>query len=103
MSTDQLVARAEELYHDLDLKVVTAWRERRGGARAIGYLPIYVPREIIDLHCRHRMRMTVVNACTHENYGKGIFRTVGHMQTANVDARPRHPDQQSMHLFEETS
>jgi len=48
VSLEQLVGRAEELYHDLDLKAVTEWRERNGGARAIGYLPIYVPREIID-------------------------------------------------------
>ncbi len=42
-----IVERAEALYHDLDLACVTAWRERHGGAKAIGYLPIYVPRELI--------------------------------------------------------
>ena len=42
-----IVDRAEALYHDLDLAVVKAWRERHDGAKAIGYLPIYVPRELI--------------------------------------------------------
>jgi benzoyl-CoA reductase subunit C len=48
VNVEQLVARAEELHHDLELGSVKAWRENNGGARAIGYLPIYVPREIID-------------------------------------------------------
>ncbi len=43
-----LVERAEALYRDLDLASVKAWRERNGGAKAIGFMPIYVPRELID-------------------------------------------------------
>jgi benzoyl-CoA reductase subunit C len=43
-----MVARAEALYYDLDLAAVKAWRAAHGGAKAIGHLPIYVPREIID-------------------------------------------------------
>ena len=45
---EPLVERAEALYHDLDLAAVKAWSAARGGAKAIGYLPIYVPRELID-------------------------------------------------------
>lgn len=42
-----LLRRAEELYNDLDLKAVRTWKEAHPGSRAIGHLPIYVPREII--------------------------------------------------------
>ena len=42
-----LLARVEELYEDLDLKVVREWKEAVPGRRAIGHLPIYVPRELI--------------------------------------------------------
>jgi benzoyl-CoA reductase subunit C len=42
-TVDELVQRADSLYHDLDLEAV-----KRRGRKAIGYLPIYVPRELID-------------------------------------------------------
>ncbi|MCC7387117.1 MAG: benzoyl-CoA reductase subunit C [Deltaproteobacteria bacterium] len=42
------VARAEELYHDIRLDSVRQWRARSGDAKAVGYLPIYAPRELID-------------------------------------------------------
>jgi benzoyl-CoA reductase subunit C len=41
-----LLARAEALYRDLRLGSVRAWKERTGGL-AIGYLPVYVPRELL--------------------------------------------------------
>lgn len=46
-AVEEIVARAEALHDDLDLASVAAWR-REHGARAVGYLPIYVPRELID-------------------------------------------------------
>jgi len=42
-----LIGRAEALYEDLDLKVVRAWKEEVPGRKAIGHMPIYVPRELI--------------------------------------------------------
>ncbi|HEX4955420.1 MAG TPA: benzoyl-CoA reductase subunit C [Thermoanaerobaculia bacterium] len=42
----ELVARAEELYRDYRLGAVREWKARTGGL-AIGYLPIYVPRELL--------------------------------------------------------
>lgn len=42
-----LVARAESLYEDLDLAAVRRWKEVGPGRRAIGAMPIYVPRELI--------------------------------------------------------
>ena len=43
----EAVARAEALYRDLEFKAVADWKARHPGSRAIGYMPIYVPREII--------------------------------------------------------
>jgi len=42
-----LIGRAEALYEDLDLKVVKGWKELAPGRKAIGHMPIYVPRELI--------------------------------------------------------
>ncbi len=43
----QLVDRARELYEDLDLKFVKEWKAKEAGRKAVGYMPIYVPRELI--------------------------------------------------------
>lgn len=42
----RLLARAERLYRDLRLSTVTDWKRETGGL-AIGYLPVYVPREML--------------------------------------------------------
>ncbi len=42
-----MVERADALFHDIDLGAVKAWKERTG-SRAVGYMPIYVPRELVD-------------------------------------------------------
>ncbi len=44
---EEIRARCEELCDDLDLGAVCAWKERHPGGRAVGYLPTYVPREIL--------------------------------------------------------
>jgi benzoyl-CoA reductase subunit C len=43
----KLVSKAKELCEDLDLKYVQAWKAAVPGRKAIGFMPIYVPREII--------------------------------------------------------
>ena len=43
----RLVKRAQELYDDLDLKAVRAWKAAGPGRKAIGHMPIYVPRDLI--------------------------------------------------------
>lgn len=43
----ELIARAERLYEDLDFKAVTEWKSKDKTRRAIGFLPVYVPREVI--------------------------------------------------------
>jgi benzoyl-CoA reductase subunit C len=42
-----LVSRAEALYRDYRLTAVRDWKARTGGL-AIGYMPIYVPCELLD-------------------------------------------------------
>ncbi len=41
-----LVRRAEGIHRDLRLGTVRAWKERTGGL-AVGYLPVYAPRELL--------------------------------------------------------
>jgi benzoyl-CoA reductase subunit C len=41
-----LIERAESLCRDYSLEAVRRWKERTGGL-AIGYMPIYVPRELL--------------------------------------------------------
>ncbi len=45
-SLPTLLARAEELYRDYRLGAVREWKARTGGL-AVGYMPIYVPRELL--------------------------------------------------------
>ncbi len=44
-----LVARADDIYRDYKLGSVQAWKARTGGL-AIGFMPIYVPRELLHAH-----------------------------------------------------
>ena len=43
---EALVHRAEELLRDTTFPTVRAWKERTGGP-AVGFMPIYVPRELL--------------------------------------------------------
>jgi benzoyl-CoA reductase subunit C len=45
-TVEEIVRHCEDLYNDLDLATVKEWKERNR-AMAIGFMPIYVPREII--------------------------------------------------------
>jgi benzoyl-CoA reductase subunit C len=47
MSTREIVARCERLFEDLRFGAVKDWKAVAPGRKAIGYMPIYVPREII--------------------------------------------------------
>jgi len=47
MSTREIVARCEGLFEDLRFGAVRQWKAAAPGRKAIGYMPIYVPREII--------------------------------------------------------
>ena len=43
----ELLDHVQALYEDIDHKVVAEWKSRVPGRKAIGYMPIYVPRELI--------------------------------------------------------
>ena len=52
MSTDtpevlQIVQRCEALFEDLHFNAVKEWKAAVPGRKAIGYMPVYVPRELI--------------------------------------------------------
>jgi benzoyl-CoA reductase subunit C len=47
MSVQDIVKRCEALFEDLDFGAVKQWKAAHPGAKAIGYMPIYVPREIV--------------------------------------------------------
>ena len=47
MSMKEVVRRCEALFEDLQFKSVRDWKAAAPGRKAIGYMPIYVPREII--------------------------------------------------------
>jgi benzoyl-CoA reductase subunit C len=46
-STAEVVARASELFEDLSFTCARKWKSAKPGRKVIGYMPIYVPREII--------------------------------------------------------
>ncbi|MBN8507721.1 MAG: benzoyl-CoA reductase subunit C [Burkholderiales bacterium] len=43
----QIVQRCEALFEDLHFDAVKQWKAAAPGRKAIGYMPVYVPREII--------------------------------------------------------
>ena len=47
MSLQEVMNRCEGLFEDLDFNAVKQWKAASPGRKAIGYMPIYVPREII--------------------------------------------------------
>jgi benzoyl-CoA reductase subunit C len=42
-----IVERCQSLFEDLDFSAVKAWKAAAPGRKAIGYMPVYVPRELI--------------------------------------------------------
>ncbi len=42
-----IVERAEALYEDLHFECVKRWKAAAPGRKAIGYMPVYVPRELV--------------------------------------------------------
>ena len=42
-----IVERAEHLYRDRTFAEVRAWKQQRTGALAVGFMPVYIPRELL--------------------------------------------------------
>jgi benzoyl-CoA reductase subunit C len=47
MTLTQVVRRCEALFEDLHFDAVRDWKAAAPGRKAIGYMPIYVPRELV--------------------------------------------------------
>jgi len=47
MALEKIVERCQDLYEDLDFTSVRQWKEAGKNRKAIGHLPVYVPREMI--------------------------------------------------------
>jgi benzoyl-CoA reductase subunit C len=47
MSAKPIVERCEHLFEDLHFNAVKEWKAAAPGRKAIGYMPVYVPQEII--------------------------------------------------------
>jgi benzoyl-CoA reductase subunit C len=47
MTVSDIVARCQALFDDLSFGTVRDWKDAQPGRKAIGYMPIYVPREIV--------------------------------------------------------
>ncbi len=46
-TTSEIVARCEEIYEDLNFTAAREWKAAKEGRKVIGYMPVYVPRELI--------------------------------------------------------
>ncbi len=44
---ESILARAQALCEDLDFKAIAEWKAALPGRKAVGYMPMYVPRELI--------------------------------------------------------
>jgi benzoyl-CoA reductase subunit C len=55
-----LIKRAQELNDDFELTAVRVWKEAVPGRKAIGHMPIYVPRELI--HAAGMLPVGIVGA-----------------------------------------
>lgn len=46
-SVEKIIARCQALYEDIDFTSARAWKDADPSRKVIGYMPLYVPREII--------------------------------------------------------
>ena len=46
-STTEIITRCEELFEDLNFTAAREWKNAEPGRKVIGYMPVYIPREII--------------------------------------------------------
>ncbi len=46
-TTEQIFEYCRELFEDIDFTASREWKEKKPGRKVVGYMPVYVPREII--------------------------------------------------------
>ncbi len=47
MGCTEIIATCRDLYNDVELSGVARWKQSNNGAKAVGFMPIYIPREIL--------------------------------------------------------
>ena len=47
MALNDIVERCQDLYEDLRFGYVREWKAAAPGRHAIGFMPVYVPRELV--------------------------------------------------------
>lgn len=47
MTVEEIVEHCQQLYDDLDFSCIKRWKEAGTERKAIGHMPVYVPREIV--------------------------------------------------------
>ncbi len=68
MGMHEIINRCEKMYLDLDLSYVKEWKEKTGH-KAIGFLPVYVPREFI--HAAGMLPVGLLGCGSHLDIIKG--------------------------------
>src|SRR3974390_429197 len=57
-ATGPIIARAEALFDDLSFAAAREWKAAQSGRKVVGYMPLYVPREII--HAANMLPLGIV-------------------------------------------
>ncbi len=47
MGTAEIIERCEQLHEDINFTAAREWKAAEPGRKVIGYLPVYIPEEII--------------------------------------------------------
>ena len=47
MSSAEIIQHCQALYDDIEFDTARAWKSAESGRRVVGYMPVYVPRELI--------------------------------------------------------
>ncbi len=47
MGTAEIISRCEQLHEDIDFSAARDWKAAKPGRKVIGYLPVYIPEELI--------------------------------------------------------
>ncbi len=68
MGMHEIIKNCEELYLDIDLSYVKEWKKKTG-SKAVGFLPVYVPREFI--HAAGMLPVGLLGCGSHLDIIKG--------------------------------
>ena len=58
MATEDIIERCTALYEDLEFSAAREWKAAEPGRKVVGYMPVYVPEEII--HAAGMMPLGIV-------------------------------------------